>query len=318
MRQHKTIYYCLLPVVMKYELSEERKALYAKLSQSIGNTAVEKYSGPVPNNNRIWIKRECDNLFGSHYDRVYLATYRYWEENLGLNPDIPVLESTSGTAGVSFAGIGRKLGYECYVMVPEGKQLQKRREAIAAEGGKIILTPEAEYIQGFAPRLLPTIKELGAKFFNHSMGVKKSNNEITLRSLEDIALEALQQVPVDCFVAGNGNGSSILGPGRVFKKYNPEIRIFAYKPKVSGASELPGLMNQEETNPEIAINFPHLAQAQELIEKTITIEDWNKNVVGHKDIGKTGRAGISVALNLAKEFKDKDILVIGYDKAERY
>ena len=57
------------------------------------------------------MKRECDNPFGSHYDMVYLALYRHYEESGKIRPGDKVLETTSGAAGVSFAGIGKELGF---------------------------------------------------------------------------------------------------------------------------------------------------------------------------------------------------------------
>jgi len=37
-----------------------------------------------------------------------------------------------------------------------------------------------------------------------------------------------------------------------------------------------------------------------------------------QDIGRSSRAGIAVALRLAKRVKGKNLVVIAYDKAERY
>ncbi|HII39419.1 TPA: hypothetical protein HA318_05460 [Candidatus Micrarchaeota archaeon] len=39
---------------------------------------------------------------------------------------------------------------------------------------------------------------------------------------------------------------------------------------------------------------------------------------GVQDIGRSSRAGIAVALRLAKRVKGKNLVVIAYDKAERY
>ena len=49
-------------------LSDSRARLYRELTEQIGNTALKQYDGAVSNGNRIMIKRECDNPFGSHYD----------------------------------------------------------------------------------------------------------------------------------------------------------------------------------------------------------------------------------------------------------
>ena len=300
------------------KLTEERTRKYQELELRIGKTPLVKYTGKVPNDNSIWIKRECDNPYGSHYDRVYLALFREWEEKKGLEPGMSVLETTSGSAGVSFAGIGKGLGYNCYIMIPKGKQLQKRREAIQEQGGTLILTPENEYINGFPSRILENIGKFKAKFLNHSMGRKRMNNEVTLNSLSGIAREVLAKTPIDIYVGGVGNGSSIVGPGRVFREANPKTQIIGYKPKKSGKNQFPGLINQDDLDPSIVIPFPHIVEANKLMDRVELISDWEKGVENHEDLGRTGRAGISVALDVAKEVSKKNLLVVGYDKIERY
>jgi len=299
-------------------MEKDRQKLYESLKERIGRTRLEPYMGDVPNGNSIFIKRECDNPLGSHYDRVYLALYKYWEENKGLKPGMNVLETSSGSAGVSFAGIGRYLGYNCYVMVPEGEQLRKRREAIAEQGAKIILTPEEEYINGFPKRIPQYIGELKAKFLNHSMGRKGTNNEVTLTSLEEIAKEVLEEINVDIYVVGIGNGSSIVGPGRVFKKYDSTMQIVGYKPRKSGKNDLPGLINQDGLDPSIVIPFPHIEEAKKIMGREVLLNGLDTGVIGNEDLGRTGRAGISVALDMAKEVNGKNMLVLAYDKADRY
>ncbi|MCH7850756.1 MAG: hypothetical protein IH845_03890 [Nanoarchaeota archaeon] len=45
---------------------------------------------------------------------------------------------------------------------------------------------------------------------------------------------------------------------------------------------------------------------------------WDTPIEDHKDVGRTTRAGINVALNIASRVEGKDMLIIGYDKADRY
>lgn len=298
-------------------MEQTRISKYKELEERIGNTPLVKYAGEVPNGNTIWIKRECDNPFGSHYDRVYLALFRDFEENKGLKPGMNVLETTSGTAGVSFAGIGRMLGYSCYVMIPDDISKQRRIEAIQAQGGIIIPTPANEDIQGFTKdRIKANLEKYSAKFLNHSMGAKGTNNEVTLDALAQIAREVLCEIDISVFLGGIGNGSSIVGPGRVLRKYNPDTLIVGYKPKQIGKSKYPGLMNQEELNN--AIDFPHIREATLLMNAVVLVDDWNKGVVGQEDLGRSAKAGIGVALDIAKDVCYKNMLVLGYDKADRY
>ena len=298
-------------------MKQSRIKKYAELEARIGNTPLVKYSGEVPNGNSIFIKRECDNHFGSHYDRVYLALFKAFEETEGLKPGMNVLETTSGTAGVSFAGIGKELGYNCFVMIPDDPIKQRRIEAIKAQGGIILPTPAIEDIQGFTKeRIIDNIKKYAAKFLNHSMGPKGTNNEVTLGALSQIAQEVLKKIDVDVYVGGIGNGSSIVGPGRVFKEYDPDTIIVGYKPRKAGKSEFPGLMNQDGL--EKVIDFPHIREANQLIDRVFLVDDWEKGVFDQEDLGRSGKAGIVVALDIAKGVSGKNILVLGYDKAERY
>lgn len=292
-----------------------RRCLYDGLEAKIGNTPLVHVK--APNGNTIWIKRECDNPYGSHYDRVYIALFREWEEKRGLLPGANVLESTSGTAGVSFAGIGKELGYRCYVMIPNDPVKQRRIQAIRAQGGIILPTPADEDIQGFTKeRITKYVREYGLVFLNHSMGPKNTNNETTLQALSKIADEVLLQTSIDTFIVGMGNGSSIVGPGRVFRMRNPNVEIVGFKPQKIGQSVYPGLMNQDSLPN--AINFPHMREAQGLLNDVVLIDD-NWHVMNeHHDLGRSSKAGIKVAYDIAKKVSGKNILVIGYDKAERY
>ena len=54
------------------------------------------------------------------------------------------------------------------------------------------------------------------------------------------------------------------------------------------------------------------------MNKEVLLNGWDTGVIGHENLGRTGRAGISVALDMAKEVNGKNMLVLAYDKADRY
>jgi len=320
--------------------------------------------GEVANGNRIWIKRECDNPFGSHYDRVYIALFRHYEELDKIKPGDKVLETTSGAAGVSFAGLGKILGYDCYVALPAGGE-KAREKAILQQlkdESHLTLTPAEKYIAGFPEYLRKFLAEHKDYFFlNHSMGSwnpktrEYNNNEVTLKALEAISKEVACIVVPDYFVPAVGNGSSMLGVGRAldrktkivaFETFQSAVmysllypgeyeKKFGIKPGTLSRHKLPGT-----SYPGIA--FPHIKNAvrEGLVNKVVLVSDksmdaeyekltgrkdtvslphWDRpDLVGVEDLGRSTRAGIAVALDLAKTVKDKDMLVIAYDKAERY
>ena len=333
-------------------MDSNRIRLYDELEKQIGNTPLVQYFGEVPNGNRIWIKRECDNPFGSHYDRVYLALYKDWEEKRGLKPGSNVLETTSGTAGVSFSGIGSFLGYNCFVMLPDCEGLEKRKESIEREGGTVLLTP-GDYVNGFTKeRIVGNMKKYNAAFLNHSMGSRGTNNEVTLSSLEGITRETLEGIDIDYFIPAVGNGSSVLGPGRIldhvrvigFESVQSAVaysllhpgeyeKKFGITPGTLSRHKLPGTSYQ-------GIDFPHIRESVEsVLDEVVLISDsdmdeeyerltgqnvtrslphWNMDLVNHEDLGRSSKAGLAVALEITKSFSEKNLLIIGYDKIERY
>ncbi|MDB5195469.1 MAG: hypothetical protein JWO84_653 [Parcubacteria group bacterium] len=320
----------------------------------IGDTPLIRFSGEVPNNNRIWLKLECDNPFGSHYDRVYLRLFKHFEEQGLLRPGATVLETTSGSAGVSFAGIGTLLGYKCLVAIPEGGE-KAREEAIRRAGAELIFTPAESYVNGFprfAARFLAKNREV--VFLNHSMGPNGSENGVAVEALGTIGEELRSQLDsVDCFIAAVGNGSSVLGPARMlyprtsivtFESFQSATaydllypgeyeRLYGIAPGSLPRHQLPGTSFP-------GIDFPHIRLAfkdEQLVERTVLVSDERTNdqylaltgnlvpaslprwdTVRLPPYGRTTRAGLAVALHLAEQMENKNIVLLAYDKEDRY
>ncbi len=342
-----------------------RLKLYDDLESQIVNTPLVNYHGEVPNGNQILIKRECDNPFGSHYDRVYLALFRHFEEAGKIRFGDKIVETTSGSAGVSFAGIGARLGYECYVALPMGGE-KAREEAIKLQlqdDQHLIFTPADKYIGGFPEFLKKFLAEHKDFFFlNHSMGAREhrkgiySNNEVTLGALAKIADEVMSEISVDYFVPAVGNGSSVLGTGRQFKIKSPQINVIAFETFQSAVTydqkypleyEIkygikPGTLSRH-TLPGTSyhgIDFPHIRNAVEegIIDEVVLVSDRKMDaeytgLTGRRDtlmlphwdvpleagdLGRSTKAGIAVALQICEKVTKKKIIVIGYDKIERY
>ncbi len=332
---------------------------YQELESRIGNTPLVKYRGEVPNENTIWIKIECDNPFGSHYDRVYLALFKHFEEQGKIKPGNQVLETTSGTAGASFAGIGRMLGYECHVAIPEGVD-EAIVKVIKEQKAILYRTPEKDYVSGFPGflrRFLPQHPNI--YFLNHSMGTRSgagfSNNEITLKAFESIATEVLKERKVDIYLPAVGNGSTILGPGRIFVEQGTKIIAFesvqaavAYEQLYPKLYETrfgikPGSLPRHRLRGTSyqGIDFPHIKHAveQAVISNVILISDrwqdayyqaatgrddftllphWDQIFENYEEVGRSTRAGIAACLELAKSVVRKNMLIIAYDNASRY
>jgi len=337
-------------------MKKERNEKYIKLESEIGKTSLVQYLGEVPRENKIWIKRECDNPFGSHYDRVYLALFKHFEETGLINERRKVFETSSGTAGASFAGIGRELGYECHVAIPKGVD-EAVINVIKGLGAEIYFTPEKDYVSGF-PEFIKKFKpwDKGMFFLNHSMGRRGDagyvDNNVTLSALGEIAEEIVSETNVDIYIPAIGNGSSLLGPGKVFKRYG--TRIVGFESAQSGVAydklypgkylkelginigELPRHNLRGTSYP--GIDFPHIRNAVEqgILDEVVLVSDEDVDasyfsMTGKRDteklvhwdgidceFGKSTRAGIAVGLDIASKVEGKNIIVIAYDFAKRY
>jgi len=347
-------------------MEKSRAELYQSLFEQVANTPLIPYEGHVPNGNRIVIKRECDLPYGSHYDRVFLHLFHHYEQAGKIKPGNKVFETTSGSAGVSFAGLGKDLGYECFVAIPEGGD-RARENAILEylpDQSHLVLTPAKDGMGGL-PRFLKRylVKNKDQFFLNHSMGKPDkgsripSNNETTLVALENIGREVSNE-QIDCFVSAVGNGSNLLGIGRVLK---PKVSVVAYETfQAAVAYDLkypdryasqfginPGTLSRHKL-PGTSFNgivFPHIRNAAKegIIDEVVLVSDgqtdreyegltticnaqfspislphWDADIGQTGDLGRTTKAGLAVALSVAEKLRDKNILVIGYDKDERY
>jgi cysteine synthase len=227
------------------DLSFERIALYHQLENKIGNTPLVELDNALPNNNRLFLKAECDNSIGhSHYDRVYLSLFKE-KERLGLiRPGMVVFETTSGSAGVSFAAIGKCLGYECHVAIPAGGE-KARERAIEMEGARIYLTPAERYVNGFSEFILSFSKEHpDYVFLNHSMGNILGRgpgiNETAIDSMKDVADEMSKQLnafgglELNFVLSAFGNGTNTLGIAKRIQLTEPQASICAYEMVLSG------------------------------------------------------------------------------------
>ncbi|MBU1118856.1 pyridoxal-phosphate dependent enzyme [Patescibacteria group bacterium] len=204
-------------------MNELRQLKYRALEKRIGNVPLIPYEGQVPNNCTILLNAVCQNPFGSHYDYVYLALFKHFEEQGLITPGDTVLETSSGTAAISFVMIGNFLGYHCHIVVPKGIDAVVINQ-LKHNAKKVEFTPEADYVNGFPTFLrsfLPNHPDIF--FLNHSMGKRKkggpgfSENPVTLKAMARIVSE-IDMSGIDYYVPAVGNGSSILGPVRWLKE----------------------------------------------------------------------------------------------------
>ncbi len=224
-------------------MDKARLDLYRELSEEIGNTPLYRISKiEIPRGNSVFVKEENKNPGGSHYDRVFVRLFQRYENQGRIAPgETPVVETTSGSAGVSFARLGRLLGYECLVVCPEDLPLGRLR-AIQEEGAQLRLTPAGQYVDGSAEELGRIFrvenKKRKAEGKPPYFGLNHSQTPLSAEPMENVVDEAVEQafreyrIKFDLIIAAGGNGTTLLGFGRAAKRYR--IPFVVWEPLTSG------------------------------------------------------------------------------------
>jgi len=201
----------------------------------VGNTPMleieYQYKG---NTSSIFVKCEHYNLTGSLKDRMALYVLNQAYKEGAIKPTDIIVEATSGNTGIAFAAIGKALGHEVMIMMPDWLS-KERIEIIKALGAKIHLVSKAE--GGFlgSIQLAEQLRAASDKYFLPRQFENLYNaeaHEMTTGPEIWAQLQSVQKKP-DAFVAGVGTGGTVMGTGKYLKAMNPAIQIHPLEPAES-------------------------------------------------------------------------------------
>ncbi|NRA59554.1 MAG: pyridoxal-phosphate dependent enzyme [Psychrobium sp.] len=331
-----------------------RKELYTRLEKGIGHTPIQKIS--LPNNNVLIQKFETSNPTETHYDRCYIRLIKLLEENGSISPGDILLETTSGSAGVSFAWICKLLGYEAIVFmpsfVPEPRILEVSNLASAVH----LNENKEEYLLACARDMVNYYRSnkkeatsQGKKIYmpNHS---QHDYTPETFSTIADELKQDLGELNVDYFIGGIGNGSTLLGIGQRFKEIYPEAKVLAFEPMTAcpyylrhqkkwgkyapiliADSDIPEKFSFHQmpgTGSFGNVDFPFInkAIATGVIDDILPVPDakiianatYNDDLSQQDKQGNTSIVARYIAEELAKGISGKIIFTLVYDKADRY
>lgn len=189
----------------------------------IGNTPLLELRGE-----RIFAKAEFLNPGGSIKDRVALAMLEAGIRDGRLREGSIICEPTSGNTGIGLALVGRLMGYEVRIVMPEGMS-EERKKLIKGLGADLILTPDEESLTGAVNRVM----EMAAEDRRVFVPQQFRNPANPRTHYEHTARELWRQSGgrIDCFVAGVGSGGTLQGVGKFLKEQNKDIKIVAVEPE---------------------------------------------------------------------------------------
>lgn len=208
---------------------------FIHLWQLIGNTPLlevqYRYKQKL---RRIYVKCEHYNLTGSIKDRMALYILQKAYEQGSIKKEDIIVEATSGNTGIAFSAIGKALGHQVKIIMPDWLS-KERMDIIKSLGAEVILLSKEE--GGFLASIALSEKLAGEheniflprqfeNCYNAEAHEKTTAKEIWMQ------LQSIAQMP-DAFVAGVGTGGTVMGVGNFLRKTNPAIKIHPLEPKES-------------------------------------------------------------------------------------
>lgn len=303
-----------------------RGRVYNNVAETIGQTPLVRLSRMAETAGakaEILMKLEFFNPLASVKDRIGVSMIDSLEASGRITPGKSVLiEPTSGNTGIALAFVAAQRGYRLILVMPESMSLE-RRKILTHLGAELDLTPAAAGMGGAIARanaLLETTRDAvqPSQFANPANPLI---HEVT--TAEEIWNDTGGKV--DALVIGVGTGGTLTGCGRVLKKRNPQIKIFAVEP--AGSPVLSGGEKGPHKIQGIGAGFVPEVLQRDLIDEVIKVPDdmaFDVSRLLAKTEGIPG--GISTGANLAAALTvatrdtmaGKTIVTFAPSFAERY
>jgi len=217
-------------------LSDPRLASkFRELWRIVGNSPLLSISFRYKGEMRVlYTKMEQFNITGSIKDRMALYILQKAYESGQINPGDTIVEATSGNTGIAFSAIGKALGHNVSIAMPDWMS-QERVDIIRSLGATIIPISKAQ--GGFLGSIRKT-EEIAASQPNVFLPRQFANLSNANAHMESTGPELYWQlnahdITPDAFVAGVGTGGTVMGVGRYLKSMNPGIRVHPLEPAES-------------------------------------------------------------------------------------
>ena len=219
---------------LKATKSWGRGRVYNDITETIGHTPLvrlSKMTKAAKVKADVLMKLEFFNPLSSVKDRIGVSMIDMLEAEGKITPGKNVLiEPTSGNTGIGLAFVCAARGYKLQLVMPESMSIE-RRKILVHLGAELVLTPAA----GGMPGAIQRANELLASTPGAVQPSQFENpaNPLVheLTTAEEIWTDTGGKV--DALVIGVGTGGTLTGCGRVLKKRNPNLKIFAVEPEGS-------------------------------------------------------------------------------------
>ena len=260
------------PLLRTNTLIRQTPARLKQLKHMIGNTPLLAIRFSFRGVERvIYAKAEQLNMTGSIKDRMAFHILKKAYREGRIQPGDTIVEATSGNTGISFAAIGRALGHEVVIFIPDWMS-PERVALIKSLGAKIV--PVSREQGGFLGSIRMT-EELAEREQNVFLPAQFANLANVEAHEQTTGPELWWQlhahsIKPDAFVAGVGTGGTVMGVGNFLRQHNPAIKLYPLEPaesptlstgcklgrhRIQGVSDefIPSILDLERLDPVISV-----------------------------------------------------------------
>jgi cysteine synthase B len=290
---------------------------YLTIEDTIGNTPLvqlKRLGGEeaVRRNNVILGKLEGNNPAGSVKDRPALSMILHAEERGVIKPGDTLIEATSGNTGIALAMVAAMRGYKMVLLMPENLS-EERRQAMAAYGARIVLTPKTggmEYARDLAEQMQKNGEGLILDQF--------ANPDNPRAHYETTGPEIWRDTggKITHFVSAMGTTGTIIGVSEYLKEQNPDIKIIGVQP--DEGSQIPGIRKWPEAY------LPKIYDASKVDQLEYVSQAVAEQMARRLAIEEGIFCGISaagaceVALRISQTVENATVVFIVCDRGDRY
>lgn len=312
--QVELFYFLPMPELSTQKDSKLLQSVH-ELAKEIGHTPLLRFDHLLSNPNiELYAKKEWEQLSGSVKARAAYNIFRAAIENGDLNREKILLDATSGNTGIAYAAIGKKLGINVTLFLPENASVE-RKEILKSLGAKIILTSKFEGTDGAQIAAKETAEADPGKYF-YADQYKNDNN--WKAHYNTTAFEIAAAVPdITHFAAGLGTTGTLVGTGRKLKELITGIRIISFQPDTA----LHGMEGWKHLETAIVPTIYDPNVAHENLE--VSVEDAYEvlkkvYILDGLKLSPSSAANLAGAIKVAEKLKAGKIVTVLPDNGDKY
>ncbi len=293
---------------------EEDNRRLAGLTALVGNTPLLEIQLTFRGEPRIvYAKAENLNMTGSIKDRMAMHIMQKAYDKGALKEGDTIVEATSGNTGISFSALGRALGHQVTIYMPDWLSAE-RINLIRSLGAQVRLVSEEE--GGFVGsiKMARNLSDCQDCVYLPSQFSNDDNVETHYLTTGPELWWQLRyrSLGPDAFVAGVGTGGTIMGVGKYLKEQSDEVKIYPLEPANSptlstgckvGKHRIQGISDEF---------IPSILDLSSL-DQVVAVDDSDAIIMAQKLASELGiGVGISSGANLVGALKVQEM--IGSDK----